>query len=200
MNEEKQTYLRMLNEEFVKQANHFHAVCVMSNHSHEIYSLEHIQSFSCFMRRHHGRYGQYFNKKHRRCGKVAQDRPKTIAIEDEFNEMTTTFYVHANPLRARIVCDAKDYPWSTHRLYAFGRRASWMTHVRLPKWYMDLGRTMEERQKKYRQFFDAYLREQGLIKQVFSIYGIGDPRWRSARRETILGVLREKAKKAQSPP
>ena len=96
--DEKQAYLAILNEELIKQPNPIHAICLMSNHSHEIYSLESLQDFSPFMRRHHGRYGQFFNKKHDRCGKVAQDRPKTIAIEDESHEMMVTFYVHANPL------------------------------------------------------------------------------------------------------
>ncbi|MFH1018433.1 MAG: hypothetical protein V1798_09660, partial [Pseudomonadota bacterium] len=100
--------------------------------------------------------------------------------------MTVTFYVHANPLRARIVRDAKDYRWSTHRLYAFGKKTPWMTNVRFPSWYMDLAKTKEERQKKYRQLFDAYLRTFGLIKQTFSIYGIGDLRWIRARRGSIL--------------
>ncbi len=151
------------------------------------------------MRRHHGRYGLFFNRKHQRCGKVAQDRPKTIAIENDSHEMTVTFYIHANPLRARIVRDAKDYPWSTHRLYAFGKKPPWMQHVRFPTWYMDLGRTMEDRQKKYRQLFDAYLRTFGLIKQLFSTYGIGDLRWTRERRGTILEILRERAK-SKSPP
>jgi REP element-mobilizing transposase RayT len=197
--DEKRVYLHMLNEEFSKQKNPLHVVCLMSNHSHEIYSLENLREFSCFMRRHHGRYGQFFNKRHHRCGKVAQDRPKTIAIENDSHEMTTTFYVHANPLRAKIVRDAKDYRWSTHRLYAFGKRAPWMRQVRFPAWYMNLAKTREERQKKYRQLFDAYLRQFGLIKQTFSIYGIGDLRWRSARRAPILEFLRQKAK-AASPP
>ena len=195
--DEKQAYLAILNEELIKQPNPIHAICLMSNHSHEIYSLEKLTDFSHFMRRHHGRYGQFFNKKHKRCGKVAQDRPQTIAIENDSHEMTVTFYIHANPLRARIVRDAKDYRWSTHRLYAFGKKTPWMGHIRFPQWYMDLAKTMEARQKKYRQLFDAYLRTFGLIKQTFSVYGIGDLRWARARRASILEILKEKA---TSPP
>jgi putative transposase len=197
--DEKHSYLALLNEEIVKQSNPMHALCLMNNHSHEIYSLEHLQNFSSFMRRHHGRYGQLFNRTRGRCGKVAQDRPRTIAIGDEFHEMTVTFYIHANPLRARIVRDAKDYLWSTHRLYAFGKSSPWMKSIRFPPWYLGLGRTMEERQKKYRQLFDAYLREFGLIKRTFSIYGIGDLRWREARRTAILKSIKDRAKGPPPP-
>jgi hypothetical protein len=58
---------------------------------------------------------------------------------------------------------------------------------------------MEERQRKYRQLFDAYLREFGLIKRTFSIYGIGDLRWIEDRRTAILKFVRDRAK-GQPPP
>ncbi|MFH1017091.1 MAG: transposase [Pseudomonadota bacterium] len=200
---EKLTYLSMLNEEIVKQWSQLRALCLMSNHSHEVYSLDNVEEFSVFMRRHHGRYGQFFNKRHNRCGQVAQDRPKTPAIQDEDQEMRVTFYVHANPLRARMVKDANQYPWSTHRLYAFGKRAIWMKNVRFPKWYMELGRTWDMRQGQYRKLFDAFLRTEGFIKQNFSQYGIGDLRWCSRRRCGILELIkkkREAASKNHSPP
>jgi putative transposase len=196
--EEKLVYLSMLNDEIVKQETPLRALCLMSSHSHEIYALRDVPTFSHFMRCHHGRYGQFFNKKHGRCGKVAQDRPKTYAIGDDGHEMAVTFYVHANPVRAGIVRDAKDYLWSTHRLYAYGKRFTWTKNIRFPSWYMDLARTWPERQKKYRRLFDAYLRERGLIKQAFSLYGIGDFRWRSDRRAAILKKL--KALTVQTSP
>jgi len=58
---------------------------------------------------------------------------------------------------------------------------------------------MEERQRKYRQLFDAYLREFGLIKRTFSIYGIGDLRWKGDRRTSILKSVKDRAKD-QPPP
>jgi putative transposase len=197
--DEKATYLDMLNKEVVKQPSFLHALCLMSNHSHEIYTLEDLPTFSHFMRCHHGRYGLFFNRKHQRCGKVAQDRPRTSAIGDEAHEMIVTFYIHANPVRAKMVKDAKDYSWSTHQLYAFGKRSPWMRNVRFPSWYRNLGKTREDRQRKYRQLFDRYLREHGLIRQVFSVYGIGDPRWRLARRTFILEQTK-KTRQTTSPP
>jgi len=197
--DEKLAYLGFLNDELVKQRSSLHALCLMSNHTHEVYTLDQIQEFSSFMRRHHGRYGQFFNKKHRRSGKVAEDRPHTSAIESEGFEMTIVFYIHANPVRAGMVKDAKDYVWSTHQLYAFGRKVPWMKNIKFPDWYMNLGRTMKERQKKYRELFDAYLREYGLRKQHFTVYGVGDLRWRRARRMAILAFMKERVR-AQAPP
>jgi putative transposase len=77
------------------------------------------------------------------------------------------FYVHANPVRAGMVKDARDYHWSTHRLYAFGKREPWMVNVVLPNWYVKLGKNEEQRQEMYRKLFDRYLKERGLISQRF---------------------------------
>ena len=107
----------------------------------------------------------YFNKKNGRSGKVAEDRPKTTLIEDGAHEMKTIFYIHANPIRANIVKDARNYAWSTHQLYAFGKKLFWMKHIKLPQWYKRLGRNAAQRQKKYRKLFARYLTDTGRFKQ-----------------------------------
>ena len=184
-----------------KDPNPLHCLTLMSNHSHECFGLENLELFSNLMRRHHGRYGQYFNRKHKRCGKVAQDRPKTIPIENDEHEMILAFYIHANPLRAGICKDAKDYPWSTHALFAFGKKAPWMENLKItfPNWYMRLGSTWQERQKNYRKAFDAYLLEYGLRKREFSCHGIGSALWVLERRLTCREKWRQKLKGPPSP-
>jgi len=178
-----------LNTELEKEGQHqnpFNAATLMSSHTHEIFGIGDQVSFSEQMRRHHSKYGMFFNKKHDRCGKVAQDRPKTCLIENDYHEMQTTFYVHANPVRAKMVNNAANYKWSTHKLYAFGKREAWMRNVVFPKWYMSLGRTPKDRQKKYRRLFDAYLRNIGLIKQDFlhaKFYG--SPAWTEELRKVV---------------
>lgn len=203
--DEKNTYLNYLYDEHRKSGslNPLHALCLMSNHSHEVYSLIDLTSFSHFMRQHHSRYGLFFNRKHHRSGKVAQDRPRTSSIENDYHEMIVTFYIHANPVRAGICKDAKDYVWSTHMFYAFGKKPKWMKHVKisLPEWYLSLGRTSKERQQKYRRYFDAYLREYGLIKRVFSIYGIGSYTWCAQNKAFVQQLKRLAANKnALGPP
>ena len=190
---EKLKYLNLLYEEKAKDTSPLRALCLMSNHTHEVYTLKNLPSFSNFMRRHHSRYGMYFNFKHKRCGKVAQDRPLTSQFENEEHEMRAIFYIHANPLRAGICKDAKDYAWSTHKLYAFGVKPKWLKDnvVEFPQWYLDLGKTMEQRQKAYRQMFDRYLLEQGLRKQPLYIYGTGSPAWVLKRHKEISHRFRD---------
>ena len=169
--EQKKKYLEYLNEDIesprFQLASTLHAVTLMSNHSHEIVKIHRLVSFSNHMRRHHTRYGMHFNRSNNRCGKVAQDRPHTCLIENDYHEMKAVFYVHANPMRAGIVGDSRDYVWSTHKLYAFGKREEWMRNVSFPEWYMRLGKTMKDRQKKYRIFFARFLKESSNQRQNF---------------------------------
>lgn len=160
---EKAKYLELLNEDFesdkFNSGSKLNAICLMSNHTHEISKITNALDYSGHMRRHHSRYGAFFNKIHNRTGKVAQDRPKTCLIANDEYEIKAVLYIHANPLRANIVKDARDYPYSTHKLYAFGKRASWMRNITFPAWYLRLAKTMKERQKKYRQLFLRYLKD-----------------------------------------
>lgn len=165
--EEKLAYIDLLNKLLPKQLNELNAFTLMSNHTHELFDINDKSQFSDLMRNHHSRYGMFFNKKHSRLGKVAYDRPKTCLIENDEYSMRATLYIHANPIRAGIIKNASNYKWSTHKLYAFGKRESFMKYVKFPNWYMELGKTWEERRSKYRKLFDLYLRENGLLIQNF---------------------------------
>ena len=155
-----------LESEKYKPGSVVQALTVMSNHTHELSAVKVPKLYSNHMRRHHARYGRYFNDLKNRCGKVAQDRPHTTLIVDDHHQMMCTFYIHSNPHRAAI-SDAERYEYSTHKLYAYGKRSSWMRNVRLPNWYQRLGTSPARRQKKYRKLFAQYLKVYGLRKLNF---------------------------------
>jgi putative transposase len=167
----KQNYLKFLNEDLESEkyesGSVLQALTLMSNHAHEIFLLLNPGFFSNHMRRAHGRFGQFFNRDQNRCGGVAQGRPHTTLLADAQHEMEAVFYIHANPVRAGIVKDAGEYYWSTHKLYAFGKKDDWMRNVKFPQWYIDLGRTMQIRQRQYRRLFARYLIKQGNKQRTF---------------------------------
>ena len=194
-NEEKQAYLDYLNMDLESKRYEsgckLQAVTVMTNHTHEMSHVENRVQYSNHMRRHHSRYGAFFNKLKNRCGKVAQDRPHTTLLESERQEMETVFYIHANPVRARMVGDARDYPWSTHRYYAYGKRESWMRNIKLPGWYLKLGATPELRQRAYRQLFEQYLAERGLrSRRFFVVLFFGSVLWCRERQAALHPVAK----------
>lgn len=193
---DKTAYLQALLEEKLKDSepNFLLALVLMSNHVHELYAIADQVSFSAFMRRHHSRYGQHFNRRHRRSGQVAEGRPKSSLVENGVYEMNAVFYIHANPLRAKLVKDAAAYRWSTHSLYAFGHRAPWMRDVRFPKWYLALGHTKEQRQSRYRKLFARYLGEEEEVISSLLASSIfwGNPTWVSQQGNCLRAWLRER--------
>ena len=65
--------------------------------------------------------------------------------------MTALAYVDLNPVRAGIVGDALDYPWSSARAHAEGRDASWLLDLELwrqvpgnERWAEVFGRPLSE--------------------------------------------------------
>jgi len=168
--QQKERYLEIMNQDLESKlyeaGSVLEALTLMCNHGHELSKVQCQKLFSNHMRRHHGRYGRYFNDLKNRCGKVAQDRPHTTLIADDHHKMTCVFYIHANPHRANIQ-DAERYEYSTHKLYAYGKRSNWMRKVVLPSWYLKLGKTMLQRQRAYRKLFAQYLKSSGLTKQSF---------------------------------
>ena len=142
----KSLYLRtqqqdMADKRFSATAK-IHAFAIMGNHVHEMFFIESPEGFSAHMRRHHSRFGFMFNKAHKRCGKVARDRAKTILIENDSHAMQACFYIHANPIKHGFVKDLRQYPYTSHDLYAYGKRNEYNKHVELPSWYQRLGKTV----------------------------------------------------------
>jgi hypothetical protein len=63
------------------------------------------------------RYTRYYNQRYRQVGHLFQGRYKAIVCDKESYLLELVRYLHLNPVRARIVRDPSDYPWSSHRTY-----------------------------------------------------------------------------------
>lgn len=58
---------------------------------------------------------QHANRTHGRVGHVFQGRYKAILVEKEAYLLELARYVVLNPVRARMVADAAEWPWSSYR-------------------------------------------------------------------------------------
>ncbi len=56
-----------------------------------------------------------FNRCHKRVGHVFQGRYKAILVEKDSYLLELSRYVVLNPVRARMVSDAGDWPWSSYQ-------------------------------------------------------------------------------------
>jgi putative transposase len=91
-----------------------HAYCLMTNHYHLLIETPE-PNLSRGMRHLNGVYTQAFNRRHGRVGHVLQGRFKSIVVEKESHLLELARYVVLNPVRAKIVRSAKDWPWSSYR-------------------------------------------------------------------------------------
>ncbi|MHB8167389.1 MAG: REP-associated tyrosine transposase [Sulfuricella sp.] len=104
--------------EIVRDCNWvIHAYCLMDNHYHLIIETP-DGNLSKGMRQLNGVYTQRFNRRHGRVGHVFQGRYKAIFVEKDSYLMELARYVVLNPVRARMVHQAEEWPWSSYRATA----------------------------------------------------------------------------------
>jgi putative transposase len=94
--------------------------CLMGNHIHMLvrpreYSISRIAQ--SLLVSHTQRYHRF----HGTSGHVWQGRFKSPVIQDDEHLLTVLRYIEANPLRAKMVERAGDYPWSSFACHGLGR-------------------------------------------------------------------------------
>ena len=126
-----------------------HAYCQMSNHYHLIIETP-DGNLAQGMRQLNGVYTQRFNRAHQRVGHVFQGRYKAILVERDSYLLELCRYLVLNPVRARMVRTAGDWPWSNYRSTAGMISVPTFLNVR---WTLAaFGEKREEAQRAYRQF------------------------------------------------
>lgn len=91
-----------------------HAYCLMTNHYHLLLCTPE-PNLARGMRQLNGVYTQRFNRAHRRVGHVFQGRYKAILVERDSYLLELARYIVLNPVRAGMVEDPADWPWSSYR-------------------------------------------------------------------------------------
>lgn len=99
-----------------------HSYCLMDNHYHLLIETP-DGNLSKGMRQLNGVYTQKFNRENKRVGHVFQGRYKSILVQKEAYLLELSRYIVLNPVRARMVRSAKDWPWSSYRATAGLSRA-----------------------------------------------------------------------------
>jgi REP element-mobilizing transposase RayT len=90
-----------------------HGWCQMSNHYHVV--IETVEgNLSQGMRQLNGVYTQHVNRKYERVGHVFQGRYKAILVEKDGYLLELSRYVVLNPVRAGMVSEAGQWPWSSY--------------------------------------------------------------------------------------
>jgi REP element-mobilizing transposase RayT len=91
-----------------------HAYCLMTNHYHLLMETP-DGNLSKGMRHLNGVYTQRVNDVHSRCGHVFQGRYKAIIVQEEAYLKELARYIVLDPVRAQMVSQPEDWPWSSFR-------------------------------------------------------------------------------------
>ena len=115
--EDRGIFLATVEEVIERFAWICHAYCLMSNHYHLLIETP-SPNLARGMQLLNGVYTQRFNRQHERFGHVLQGRYKAILVERESHLLELARYVVLNPVRAKMVRSARDWPWSSYRATA----------------------------------------------------------------------------------
>ncbi|MBQ7900332.1 MAG: transposase [Clostridia bacterium] len=121
--EEKQDYIKLLETiDNVKKDMHFelYAYCFMSNHVHLVIKEAEIKDISLIMKRILTKYARWYNIKYKRSGALIANRYKSVPVELDEYFLHLIRYVHQNPLKAGIVENIENYPYSSYNEYLLG--------------------------------------------------------------------------------
>jgi len=137
-----------------------HAYVLMTNHVHLLITPNTEQGLGKTMQMLGRYYVQYFNHTYQRTGTLWEGRYKATLIDSEQYLLTCYRYIELNPVREEGMADhPSGYPWSSYRYNALGQEDALVTpHVE----YINLGKTLEQRQGAYRALFKARIADKTL--------------------------------------
>jgi putative transposase len=143
-----------------------HAYVWMTNHIHLLATPAFDDSISKTFQSAGRKYVQYFNFTQKRSGTLWEGRYRATVVESEQYFLKLMRYIELNPVRASMVAHPRDYPWSSHRRYGYGKddlNLSWLVEH---DEYTRLGLNANERCLAYRALFKqpTDMNELGLIR------------------------------------
>ena len=168
--QDRQSFLTLLDRVIRRYHWICHAYCLMLNHYHLLIETP-DSNLSSGMRQLNGVYTQLFNRRHQRVGHLLQGRFKAILIQKESHLLEVCRYVVLNPVRSGLMRLPEQWRWSSYLSTAGeqpvppGLTVEWVLN--------QFGTIKRDAEKAYRRF----VRD-----------GIGDwEMWEKLKGELVLG-------------
>jgi len=141
--------------------------CFMPNHLHLLMRARKAEDLPKFMQGILQVYASYFRKKYNAVGFVFQNRYKSHFIDNESYLLECARYIERNPIRAEIVNNISEYPWSSFLFYANGRLDGIIKFVN--PLYVGLAKTAQERRKRYYNYVSEERPYEHIVDKAFRI-------------------------------
>jgi len=136
---------------------YLHSYVIMTNHLHLLVSPSDKEQLSKFMQAMANRYVRYFNATRNRTGTIWEGRFKSCLVDSESYLFSLYRYIETNPVRAGMVRNISDYPWSSYGCNGLGKENGLITGHKL---YQGLGGDSKLRAKNYRKIFETLISAQ----------------------------------------
>lgn len=127
---------------------------LMTNHAHFVMRPEKVGSLPHIMQLINHRYARYHKHEYGNYGHLWQGRYRRFAINNDNYLLTCGIYVELNPVRAVMISNADEYPWSSHRFYAHNEPNRLVTPSPA---FLALGSTNDERRHAYADLVNMWL-------------------------------------------
>ena len=123
---DRQAFLWRLGRAVLRHGWQVIAYCLMDNHIHIVLRDRHA-NLPDGLRDLFGGYARHFNSRYSRCGHLYQGRYRAFIVAHDEYLVDVVRYVLLNPVKAGIVKDPGDWPWSSFNT-SVGRCAApdWM--------------------------------------------------------------------------
>ena len=131
-----------------------HSYVLMPNHLHLLASPSEPTGLARMMQWIGRQYVPYFNRKYARVGTLWQGRYRATVIDSERYFMTCSRYIELNPVRAGLVENPGEYPWSSYMHHVGAKLDSLISDHPL---YWALGNTPFEREAAYKNLIEQVL-------------------------------------------
>ena len=167
--QDRRRFLEVLAEVVARYGWVCHAYCLMANHYHLLVETPEA-NLSQGMRQLNGVYTQASNRRHGRVGHLFQGRFKGILVERDAYLLELGRYVVLNPVRAGLVKQPEDWPWSSYRaVMGLSSTPEWLAADALLRQF---GQNRKTARKHYRRFV---------------LDGLGVRVWEALRQQIYLG-------------
>lgn len=190
--EDRESFLEILQDVLKRFEWRCHAYCLMTNHYHLFIETDQ-GNLSKGMRQLNGVYTQWSNRHHQRNGHLFQGRFKGILVDSDAYLQTLCRYIVLNPVRAGTVSDPVDWLWSSYRATAGLERAStWLTTEAI---LATFGRNKVNARKAYKRFVQGGIGSESIWNELSRQIYLGDERF----IERMQKLLDNKQNNAQIP-
>lgn len=147
-----QRMLSLLEEHSRAQGVEVHAYVLMTNHVHLLLTPQQEQALPKMMQAVGRSYVQAFNKLHGRSGTLWEGRYRSTLIQTDRYLLACMVYMDLNPVRAHMVAQPAEHPWSSHLHYIGRHNDRLITPHAL---YWALGNTPFAREAAYAELVHA---------------------------------------------